>query len=466
MLPIISAVTVARTFPSSRFDHLRERSMLVHTVVRFISAFWVLMLLSAAPASAAEPAGVGDLALTVNDQRALDVTGQPTRVLVADPAVADVQLLRSGSGRAAAIMVVGKKPGSTTVQVWVRGERDPRVSRVTVQGSLQSALPPLDGLATTLHGDAALISGRASSLLAHRAETAGAVDAVGADKVLDGSVVGPGGVVQVEVKVVEMSRNVLKDVGVSLGASNTRGGFSYGMAGGGIVGNAWNIGASLVRGAFNLDVTLSLLQNNGLARVLAEPTLLALSGQSASFLAGGEIPIPSSGSLGTQNVEYKPFGIGLTVTPTILAADRIALKVAPEASELDWANAIPVSSGSSTSLIPALRTRRADTMVELGDGESFVIGGLVSRTTMASVDKLPLLGDLPIIGAFFRSMNYTQEEKELVIVVTPRLVRPIARGANLPLPGEQAERIDTATTAWGHYLLGPLGGEELPGFSR
>src|SRR5690606_11419853 len=175
----------------------------------------------------------------------------------------------------------------------------------------------------------------------------------------------------------------------------------------------------------------------GLARVLAEPTLLALSGQSASFLAGGEIPIPSSGSLGTQNVEYKPFGIGLTVTPTILAADRIALKVAPEASELDWANAIPVSSGSSTSLIPALRTRRADTMVELGDGESFVIGGLVSRTTMASVDKLPLLGDLPIIGAFFRSMNYTQEEKELVIVVTPRLVRPIARGANLPLPGEQ-----------------------------
>jgi len=118
--------------------------------------------------------------------------------------------------------------------------------------------------------------------------------------------------------------------------------------------------------------------------VLASPSLTALSGQSASFLAGGELPIPVAGGLGTTTIMYKPFGIGLTVTPTVLAANRIALKVAPEASEIDYSNAI-VSEGVS---IPAITTRRADTTLELGDGESFVIGGLVSRTTRSNVSKV------------------------------------------------------------------------------
>src|SRR5690606_17854426 len=109
---------------------------------------------------------------------------------------------------------------------------------------------------------------------------------------------------------------------------------------------------------------------------------------------------------------------------------------------------------------------RADTTIELGDGESFVISGLVSRETQASVNKFPFLGDLPIIGAFFRSMNYSQEDRELVIVVTPRLVRPFAKDAVLPLPGEKQEVANTAGNAWGHYLLGPEMGDQMPGFSR
>jgi pilus assembly protein CpaC len=272
--------------------------------------------------------------------------------------------------------------------------------------------------------------------------------------------------VQVEVKVVELSSNALKDVGIRWGAGGS---------------GPWSASASLLPSSLtplgstgfalgyasrNFNADLALIETTGMGRILAAPTLVAMSGQSASFLAGGEIPVPQSGGLGTQTIEYKPFGIGLTVSPTVLSPERIALKVAPEASELDYANAIPVINGDQTTLMPALRTRKADTMIELGDGESFVISGLVSRETIASVSKVPFLGDLPIIGAFFRSMQYSQDERELVIVVTPHLVKPLARGTKVPLPGEALEKRNTPGNAWGYYLMGPATGQQMPGFSR
>jgi pilus assembly protein CpaC len=197
-----------------------------------------------------------------------------------------------------------------------------------------------------------------------------------------------------------------------------------------------------------------------MARVLAEPTLVALSGQSASFLAGGELPILEPQGLGTTTITYKPFGIGLTVTPTVLSADRIALKVAPEASDLDYSNGVSYNGIQ----VPSITTRRADTTVELGDGESFVIGGLVSSNLTSTVNKIPLLGDLPIIGSFFRNLNYSRQDKELVIVVTPRLVRPIARGVDVPLPGARESKPNLPV--WGSWLLQPASSDQLPGFSR
>lgn len=134
--------------------------------------------------------------------------------------------------------------------------------------------------------------------------------------------------------------------------------------------------------------------------------------------------------------------------------------MAPEASDLDYTRALVLNGVA----VPAITTRRADTTVELGDGESFVIGGLVSRSTTSSVDKVPLLGDLPVIGAFFKRLNYSQDERELVIVVTPHLVRPIARGTALVLPGESLDR--PGQTVWGDYLGGAAAPAELPGFSR
>ncbi len=423
---------------------------------------------SAQPAPAA-PAGPREVTLTVKGQQPLPLTATPTRVAVGDPEVADVKVLPPGVNRPGEVMLIGRRAGTTEVRIWTRGARDPEVWTVRVASDVAAALAQR-GVAVGANVDAAggygLVTGVAPSADLHRGAASAAQAAGGGeDKVVDMSVVNTSGVVQVEVKVVEVSRSVMKDIGINFTAGGN-GPWSGGvqlapdLASGGFLG-ALNYASN------NFNASLQLLQTNGLARVLAEPTLVAMSGQSASFLAGGEIPVPESGGLGTQNVVYKPFGIGLTVAPTVISRDRIALKVAPEASELDYANGITIFNNDNTTVIPALRTRKADTMVELGDGESYIISGLVSRNTRANVNKIPLLGDLPIIGSFFRNIQYSQDERELVIVVTPRLVRPIARGVTLPMPGARQERTDSAFNAWGNYLLGPwVGGEKMPGFSQ
>ncbi len=425
---------------------------------------------NAAPGANA-PAPARDLALAVKGQQTLLLDGAvPARIAIGDPDVADVKVLPASGKRAGSILVYGKKPGTTQLQIWTGNNATPQIWNLRVGGSVQGALATrgiAGGANVDIAGDRAVVSGHAETPMGQVASTLIAASAVGGDKnVVDVSSAGTGGVVQVEVKVVEVSRSVMKEAGINWSA----GGSGPWSATNSLVPSSLASAASgfsLFYDTKNFSANLRLLQTNGMARVLAEPTLVAMTGQSASFLAGGELPIPEAGGLGTVSVTFKPFGIGLTVTPTVLSRDRISLKVAPEASELDYSNGIVLNSGTdSSSIIPALRTRRADTTVELGDGESFVISGLVSRQTKAMVSKVPLLGDLPIIGSFFRSLDYTQDETELVIVVTPRLVRPIARGVTLPLPGEKQERADNGFNAWGYYLTGPMGGQQMPGFSR
>ncbi|WP_353149153.1 type II and III secretion system protein family protein [Pollutimonas bauzanensis] len=420
---------------------------------------------SSTPAAAS--ASVQKISVPVQSQRTLSFSGTASRVAVGNPDVADVKILSDASNRPSAVLLVANKPGQTEVQVWVRGRNTPLRWEVQVIGSVEDALsrrgvsPQADIDAA---GAQAIITGQSASLLDHKNASESAKSVAGKGQVTDASTISHSGMVQVEVKVVELKRSVMKDVGIRFGA----GGSGPWSAGANLNGptSLLSNGFSLFYNVTNFSSALGLLENSGMARILAEPTLVAMSGQSASFLAGGEIPVPQAGGLGVQSVVYKSFGIGLTVTPTVLAPNRIALKVAPEASELDYANAIPISNGDQTTLMPALTTRRADTTIELGDGESFVISGLVSRQTMADVSKIPFLGDIPILGSFFRSVRYSQEERELVIIVTPHLVRPIAKGVALPLPGARQEQRNTATNAWGYYLLGPAGGQQMPGFSR
>lgn len=414
-----------------------------------------------------------DVVLQTREQRPWTLPADLERVAIADPSVADVVML---SGKRQALLV-GKAPGTTTLLVWRRQQSEPQRMQIDVRSAVQGALPPSQDLQLTLQDGQGLLQGSAADLLDHEQTRKAASMALGKDgQLADASTIASGGVVQVEVKVVEFNKSVLRQIGMSF--ANRNNGFFYGITRpGGTLPGVAPVGTdpdvpvvnNPLSSAFGLvfkslthgwDANIDLLQSNGMARVLAEPTLVALSGQSASFLAGGELPILEPQGLGTTTVTFRPFGIGLTVTPTVLGPNRIALKVAPEASDLNYAAGVSYNGVQ----IPSITTRRADTTVELGDGETFVIGGLVSNTVSSNVDKIPLLGDLPIIGAFFRSLSYKREEKELVIIVTPRLVQPLARDTVVPLPGDREAKPNLPV--WGAWLLSPASSDQLPGFSR
>ena len=201
---------------------------------------------------------------------------------------------------------------------------------------------------------------------------------------------------------------------------------------GAIVGSFGIISRAFRAFGENFNVTLDALERNGAVTTLAEPTLIALSGETASFLAGGEFPVPvvqNVGGGGGNNaaaitIEWKPFGISLAFTPTVLADGVINLVVAPEVSSIDPSASIVINNLS----IPGLQTRRAKTVLEIRDGESFAMAGLLRKDFQDTIRKVPLLGSLPIIGTLFRSTGFQHEETELVIIVTPQLVRPVPAG--------------------------------------
>lgn len=264
--------------------------------------------------------------------------------------------------------------------------------------------------------------------------------------------------VQTDIRLVEVSRSRLRELGALMLGRRGSSNFLFGSPGvvdgrgvpGAIAGASSGIPGS--ESGFNIFyggggsrflALLNALEASDFAYTLAEPSLVALSGQSATFHAGGEfpVPVPSAGS-DSISVEFKEFGVRVSLTPTVIDRDRLTLKVAPEVSELDDSAGITVNGTT----VPGVRVRRTDTTVSLGDGESFVISGLVSSNTAAQVDKLPGLGDLPVLGAFFRSSRVSADDRELLMIVTPHLVQPFARDAELPeLPGE----------AYRHYRPGP-----------
>ncbi|AZF03439.1 type II and III secretion system protein family protein [Pseudomonas sp. R5-89-07] len=358
-----------------------------------------------AMAAAGNCASLGQLpaALSVGEglQQELQSPVAITRLAIGDPKIADVRL-NGDRG----FLLTGVGPGTTSLMVWTACSATPRQSMVFVKGKANTALT---SLSLSPADDPSLPSQ-----------------------------------VQTDIRFVEVSRTKLKEASTKilgignnffLGSPNllfpTPSTFKLPVS-----ADNFNIGF----GGGRVSAMINALESSGFAYTLARPSLVAMSGQSATFLAGGEIPIPvpSSGS-DNISIEYKEFGIRLTLTPTVIDRNRISLKVAPEVSELDYTNAVVLDNIR----VPALTIRRTDTSVSLADGESFVISGLISSNTTTNIGKFPGLGDIPILGAFFRDSSVKREDKELLMIVTPHLVQPLAANAQLPsLPGEKMRNYD------------------------
>lgn len=247
--------------------------------------------------------------------------------------------------------------------------------------------------------------------------------------------------VTLSVRIAEMDRNVVRQLGINWQAVGNIGKVGSFPA---LTLNVNGSSAACVatRNPFclgsNVNGVIDALSQDNLVRMLAEPNLTVMSGQSASFQVGGQYPIPMAQQAGAISVAFKDYGVSLTFLPTVFSNGRINLHVAPEISQLSNQNAVSVTTSGSTSVIPALTVRRAETTVEMGSGETLAIAGLLEDSTTDSSNGIPGAGDVPLLGALFRSTNFNRQETELVILVTPYLVRPVANRSRLAAPTDMA----------------------------
>lgn len=245
--------------------------------------------------------------------------------------------------------------------------------------------------------------------------------------------------VMLEVKVAEVSKALIDKLGVQFSGSRTNGNWTYSLLADFLSGGAGV--AALTKATGSLGVKVDAQKDDALVKVLAEPTVMAISGQTGSFLAGGKIFIPVAQDNGTSGgrsitLEEKEFGVSVKFTPTVLGNGRINLRVRPEVSELNREGIGVVASGvNGTAILPSFTSRRAETTVQLMDGQSFAIGGLIKNNTTTSIKAFPFLGELPVIGALFRSTDFQTDRSELVFLITPRLVKPLPTGYRLPTDG-------------------------------
>jgi pilus assembly protein CpaC len=402
--------------------------------------------------------------LSIGEGQMINVSNKIADVWISNPEVADVhvtnarQLNLFGKAKGEATVIATAADGSVVYATNVRVSQN----LSSVNDVLRAAMPDSD-IAVTTVGQVAVINGTVASpqdaaqaqaivtsLLNPGKKEGDALDILPINRLRTATPLQ----VTLKVRIAEVSRSLLKQIGVNLLTRDTTGGFQFGIGQGNpgtfgspasgntpAVPKSFNIGETgTTLGAagklFGLDIlsSLDLAETDGLVTTLAEPNLTALSGETASFLAGGEFPIPISQSLGSISIEYKQYGVGLAFTPIVLADGRISMRVRPEVSELSDAGSVKLNDF----VVPALTTRRAETTVELGSGQSFMIAGLLKNSNNNNIEKAPFLGDLPIIGALFRSTKFQRQETELVIVVTPYLVRPVSNQIALPTDGYRA----------------------------
>jgi pilus assembly protein CpaC len=401
---------------------------------------------AAMPAVAGGQANARFLSLGIGKSVVIDLPRDVKDVLVADPKIANA-VVRS----AQRAYIIGAAVGQTSIVFFdsegqqiaaydIAVKRDLNGVRAALRQMLPSAGIQIEGI-----GDGVMLTGSVSSPI--EAQQAGDLAARlvgGADKVVNSIAVRGRDQVMLKVTVAEVARSIIKQMGVDLSAS-----MNYGTAvvnfnnanpftannGPLVPGNSLTTSALTKAGLPSVTATLRAMENAGVVRTLAEPNLTAISGESATFISGGEFPIPTGvtcqtttgGAIGNcvQTVSFKKFGISLNFTPVVLTEGRISLRVMTEVSEVSAENALTGGAGGTT--IPSIKTRRAETTLEIPSGGSMAMAGLIQQQTKQAVNGLPGIDQLPILGQLFRSQDFINNETELMVVVTPYIVRAVAQ---------------------------------------
>lgn len=387
------------------------------------------------------PARADVLELSVGQVRTLSLPAPASAAVVADPKVADVQVPSPSR-----LFLFGKAPGRSTVQVLGAGGRVLASHEVTVLPDvtrLREELASVPGARVSLAGSAVVLEGDVATPLEAARLAALALAAAGGkpEGVLNRLNVTMTSQVNLRVRVAEVSRTLAREIGFNFDIFGTVGGFNLGLATGRPIvgptgdlvratGGASSFGLTRRTDSLDMNAVIDALEEQGLVSILVEPNLTARSGETASFLSGGEFPIPVNQNLNNVVIEFKRFGVALDFTPTVLDGGRISLKVRPEVSELN-----PTASVEIRDIrVPGLSVRRAETTVDLASGQSFAIAGLLRANASNNVRSIPLLGDIPVLGALFRSTRFQRQETELVIIVTPYLVAPAQSPAAFEIP--------------------------------
>jgi pilus assembly protein CpaC len=339
-------------------------------------------------------------------------------VFIAEPTIADIQVK---SPRL--VYVFGIRPGESTLFAVDAEDRVLLNRRVLVTHNLSrlqraiGQLMPNSQIVTQSIEGTVVVSGMVPSAAPDGAPVINRLALAGPSQI------------NLRVRVAEIQRDVVKQLGIDWQATYTLGEFTFGLLTDNPVALADTTSRlfgthtqTLTNGFIDTDLFIDALERENLLTILAEPNLTAISGETAAFLAGGEFPIPVAREDNEITIDFKQFGVSLLFTPTLVSPERISLRVRPEVSQLSDVGAIEILGLT----VPALATRRAETTVELGSGQSFAIAGLLQNTTQHNLSKFPWLGDIPILGALFRSDSFTRNETELVIIVTPYIVRPVS----------------------------------------
>ena len=413
----------------------------------------------------------GGITLEVNKGTLVRLSGPAATVFVANPEIADVQVKSP-----TLVYISAKAPGETVIYAVDASDSVLMNASILVEhdisrlrSSLRELAPGEQVSAASVDGNLVLSgvvsdAGKADKVRALAASIAG--EAKGS-QVINRMTVATPNQVNLQVRIAEVDVNVLKDIGVNWQkALNTLNPFVSFQT-----NNPVTIGAETVSTIHvghvlgqAASATISALTQEGFITTLAEPNLTAMSGQTASFLAGGEFPVPINGSSAatggfpTISVEFKSFGVSLAFTPTVIDAQHLNLRVRPEVSELTTTGEVSVPlTATATVTIPALTVRRAETSVELASGESFALAGLLQHMSTQLVSKVPWIGDIPIIGAAFRSDRFQRGETDLVVIITPYLVQPVQTRLAAPTDGLQLPNDAQRVLLSNKYRQGPPG---------